>query len=198
MSRLLFWLRRFRLSAQGWRLQRLVRMCLIAPSISFAEVRTPPSRLPAEGSVEMFTLLCISKFLAPWPWRKVDKLQAPPRVGQVLAKAMQTADVHVQIIASELSRVMLIAIEVAVEYWLALTWSPQAQWLSEVSKSGIIQDEVSIKHVCMNDSTNRIPAWGALTYAPTDLHPHDMPCGNQLAANARHSPDIIRAGESRE
>ena len=39
---------------------------------------------------------------------------------------------------------MLIAIEVAVEYWLALTWSPQAQWLSEVSKSGIIQDEVSI------------------------------------------------------
>ena len=37
---------------------------------------------------------------------------------------------------------MLIAIEVAVEYWLALTWSPQAQWLSEVSKSGIIQDEV--------------------------------------------------------
>lgn len=47
-----------------------------------------------------------------------------------------------QVIASELSRVMLIAIEVAVEYWLALTWSPQAQWLSEVSKSGIIQDEV--------------------------------------------------------
>ena len=62
----------------------------------------------------------------------------------MLAKAMQTADVHVQIIASELSRVMLIGIEVAVEYWLALTWSPQAQWLSEVSKSGIIQDEVSI------------------------------------------------------
>ena len=56
---------------------------------------------------------------------------------------MQTGHVHVQIIASELSRVMLIAIEVAVEYWLALTWSPQAQWLSEVSKSGIIQDEVS-------------------------------------------------------
>lgn len=49
-----------------------------------------------------------------------------------------------QIIASELSRVMLIAIEVAVEYWLALTWSPQAQWLSEVSKSGIIQDEVKL------------------------------------------------------
>ena len=47
-----------------------------------------------------------------------------------------------QVIASELSRVMLIAIEVAVEYWLALSWSPQAQWLSEVSKSGVIQDEV--------------------------------------------------------
>ncbi len=50
--------------------------------------------------------------------------------------------VLLQIIASELSRVMLIAIEVAVEYWLALTWSPQAQWLSEVTKSGVIQDEV--------------------------------------------------------
>ena len=49
--------------------------------------------------------------------------------------------VLLQIIASELSRVMLIAIEVAVEYWLALTWSPQAQWLSEVTKSGVIQDE---------------------------------------------------------
>jgi hypothetical protein len=54
-----------------------------------------------------------------------------------------------QIIAGQLSRVMLIAIEVAVEYWLALTWSPQAQWLSEVSKSGFIQDEVSpIPSIC--------------------------------------------------
>lgn len=54
-----------------------------------------------------------------------------------------------QIIASQLSRVMLIAIEVAVEYWLALTWSPQAQWLSEVSKSGVIQDEVSpVRPMC--------------------------------------------------
>ena len=52
--------------------------------------------------------------------------------------------VLLQVIASELSRVMLIAIEVAVEYWLALTWSPQAQWLSEVSKSGVIQDEVIV------------------------------------------------------
>jgi hypothetical protein len=26
---------------------------------------------------------------------------------------------------------MLLAIEVAVEYYLALTWSPQAQWLSQ-------------------------------------------------------------------
>lgn len=38
MSRLLFWLRRFRLAAQGWRPQRLVRICLISPSISLAEV----------------------------------------------------------------------------------------------------------------------------------------------------------------
>lgn len=37
---------------------------------------------------------------------------------------------------------MLLSIEVAVEYWLALTWSPQAQWLNELAKNGIIQDEV--------------------------------------------------------
>ena len=67
---------------------------------------------------------------------------------QLLARSMRNSnDVEgglrlLQVIASELSRVMLIAIEVAVEYWLALTWSPQAQWLSEVSKSGVIQDEV--------------------------------------------------------
>lgn len=48
-----------------------------------------------------------------------------------------------QVLGSQLSRVMLLAIEVAVEYWLALTWSPQAQWLNEVAKSGIIQSEVS-------------------------------------------------------
>lgn len=41
MSRLLFWLRRFRLAAQGWHPQRLVRFFLIAPSITLAEVRLP-------------------------------------------------------------------------------------------------------------------------------------------------------------
>lgn len=39
MSRLLFWLRRFRMSAQGWWPQPLVRFFLIAPSIILAEVR---------------------------------------------------------------------------------------------------------------------------------------------------------------
>ena len=70
MSRLLFWLRRFRLSAQGWRLQRLVRICLIAPSISFAEVcSSSPSHLPAEGSGEVYwnAWLCCQDTLAPWP-----------------------------------------------------------------------------------------------------------------------------------
>ena len=50
--------------------------------------------------------------------------------------------VGVQLLGGRLSRVMLLAIEVAVEYWLALTWSPQAQWLNEIAKTGIIQDEV--------------------------------------------------------
>ncbi len=47
-----------------------------------------------------------------------------------------------QLLGRQLSGVMLLSIEVAVEYWLALTWSPQAQWLNELAKSGVIQDEV--------------------------------------------------------
>ncbi len=38
MSRVLFWLRRFRLAAQGWHPQGLVRPLLISPSIFLAEV----------------------------------------------------------------------------------------------------------------------------------------------------------------
>ena len=38
-----------------------------------------------------------------------------------------------------LSRTMLVACEVAVEYWMALTWSPQAQWLRESDKAGELQ-----------------------------------------------------------
>ena len=47
-----------------------------------------------------------------------------------------------QMMASSLSGVMLLALEVAVEYWLALSWSPQAQWLSESEVSSILQSEV--------------------------------------------------------
>jgi len=37
---------------------------------------------------------------------------------------------------------MLQAIECAVEFWLALEGSPQAQWLLEASETGPLQDEV--------------------------------------------------------
>ena len=37
---------------------------------------------------------------------------------------------------------MLIALEVAVEYWLALSWSPQAQWLSGSGSSSALKEEV--------------------------------------------------------
>lgn len=39
---------------------------------------------------------------------------------------------------------MLLAMEVAVEYWLALSWSPQAQWLAESDVSSALQSEVKI------------------------------------------------------
>ena len=45
MSRVLFWLRRFRLAAQRWHPQGLVQFLLISPSIFLAEVRHPPSML---------------------------------------------------------------------------------------------------------------------------------------------------------
>ena len=46
-----------------------------------------------------------------------------------------------QAVAAKLSGHMLLSLEVAVEYWLALSWSPQAQWLSG-SGSSALQREV--------------------------------------------------------
>ena len=37
---------------------------------------------------------------------------------------------------------MLLSIEVAVEYWLSLTWSPQAQWLSDSAHDSPLRFEV--------------------------------------------------------
>ena len=40
---------------------------------------------------------------------------------------------------------MLLALEVAVEFWLALSWSPQAQWLSGSGSSSALKDEVGVQ-----------------------------------------------------
>lgn len=34
---------------------------------------------------------------------------------------------------------MLVACEVAVEYWMALTWSPQVEWMREAQHAGALQ-----------------------------------------------------------
>lgn len=47
-----------------------------------------------------------------------------------------------QIVAAGLSSHMLLALEVAVEFWLALSWSPQAQWLSGSGSSSALKEEV--------------------------------------------------------
>ncbi|GAB4814387.1 hypothetical protein N2152v2_001433 [Parachlorella kessleri] len=47
------------------------------------------------------------------------------------------------LIGTVLSRVMLVACEVAVEYWMSLTWSPQAQWLREAQQAGVLQAEIA-------------------------------------------------------
>ncbi|DBA77107.1 hypothetical protein WJX77_005031 [Trebouxia sp. C0004] len=47
-----------------------------------------------------------------------------------------------EVLGSILSRTMLLSIEVAVEYWLSLTWSPQAQWLSDSTHDSPLRDEI--------------------------------------------------------
>jgi hypothetical protein len=41
-----------------------------------------------------------------------------------------------------LGQVMLRALEVSIELWLALSWSPQAQWLNEDAHGGPLALEV--------------------------------------------------------
>jgi hypothetical protein len=41
-----------------------------------------------------------------------------------------------------LSRVMLRAVEVAVELWLGLSWSPQAQLLNDATQRNVLAEEV--------------------------------------------------------
>lgn len=41
-----------------------------------------------------------------------------------------------------LSRVMLRAVEVAVELWLGLSWSPQAQLLNDATQRSVLAQEV--------------------------------------------------------
>ena len=50
---------------------------------------------------------------------------------------------------------MLLSIEVAVEYWLSLTWSPQAQWLSDSTHDSPLRDEVSLQlHIHLGDDNS--------------------------------------------
>ena len=53
-----------------------------------------------------------------------------------------------QLITQRLSLVMLLAIEVAVEFWLSLKFTPQAQLLSELQAHTSLAAEVTSK-LCM-------------------------------------------------
>jgi hypothetical protein len=55
---------------------------------------------------------------------------------------------YLQAVAASLSSHMLLSLEVAVEYWLALSWSPQAQWLSGSGASSVLQHEVTANTYC--------------------------------------------------
>lgn len=65
-----------------------------------------------------------------------------------------------QAMSTRLSRVMLLAIEVAVEFWLSLQWSPQAQWLRDAdTPSGSLREEVSRHTYSSSCSLGPIFSW---------------------------------------
>lgn len=69
----------------------------------------------------------------------------------------------VQVLGSILSRTMLLSIEVAVEYWLSLTWSPQAQWLCDSTHDSPLRDEVSESVPALLPHCNCL--WNSLWYS---------------------------------
>lgn len=64
-----------------------------------------------------------------------------------------------QAVAAGLSGHMLLSLEVAVEYWLALSWSPQAQWLSGSGASSALQHEVDTSHKPLRTASGYLDFW---------------------------------------
>lgn len=68
---------------------------------------------------------------------------------------------------SQLSSVMLVSIEAAVEFWLALSWSPQAQWLRYSDPSGcLLVGTTTINHAIIAARQHRV----------TTLHINNIYC----------------------
>ena len=70
------------------------------------------------------------------PIRRLPMPDAPAAAAQ-LKRSLRLAPPG--LIGGLLSGAMLVACEVAVEYWMGLTWSPQAQWLRESQQAGPLQ-----------------------------------------------------------
>ena len=72
-------------------------------------------------------------------WGRMGQLQAPPEACAQLAADL-VADA--QVLSQRLSHVMLLAIEVAVEMWLGLQWTPQAQIMKATAQHSSLSKEV--------------------------------------------------------
>ena len=133
LSMCLFWLRRLAISGSAWH-PRALWALIRPPTVQLAEVRFPNS---ASG-VTWFKARALRASAYPvYSWAMLQVVSDNLR-----HSALKVHTMAAQLLGSGLSRVMLQAIECAVEFWLALEWSPQAQWLLEASETGPLQEEV--------------------------------------------------------
>ena len=114
--------------------------CSSAQSASLAACRAGcggPSCRPCAGSLVSLTRSCFNvHYRCVLPCSRACASAAHVCTCTAACTATCTA---AGLMGGVLSRTMLVACEVAVEYWMALTWSPQAQWLRESDKAGELQ-----------------------------------------------------------
>jgi len=70
-------------------------------------------------------------------------------LGQSCSKGSYIRESSAGFLNNQLSSTMLVGIEVAVEYWLALSHSPQAQWLRYSDPSGCLLVRLRLAQRCV-------------------------------------------------
>lgn len=140
LAHFLFLLRRYNVSRHDWRWGGLPIWIVVQwPTFKLGEVDCP-CNLHANHRLGSAMLACFCHQVYK-PCRHNHDFAC-----KLFQKRIQQLTFFVpQVLGSILSRTMLLSIEVAVEYWLSLTWSPQAQWLSDSTHDSPLRDEVSLQ-----------------------------------------------------